>query len=79
MEGRVEIQHNGVWGTVCDDGWSQADAQIVCNQLGFLGTASATQGGQFGLGEGTVFLCERVLASLVCCLHSTKLHADMDG
>ena len=49
-EGRVEILHNGEWGTVCDDSWDQDDADVVCHQLGFFGDSTALQGSQFGQG-----------------------------
>ena len=34
-EGLVEVYCNGQWGTVCDNGFSSTDADIVCKQLGY--------------------------------------------
>ena len=33
--GRLEVYHNGAWGSVCDNSFGVADALVVCQMLGF--------------------------------------------
>ena len=34
-EGTILICKDGAWGTVCDDFFDQAEAQVVCRKLGY--------------------------------------------
>ena len=55
MEGRVEIFHDGEWGTVCDDRFVSEDAEVVCRQLGYTGGEVHTRAA-FGAGTGTIWM-----------------------
>ena len=33
--GRLEVYHNGQWGTVCSVGFSSYESRVACRQLGF--------------------------------------------
>ncbi|NXV81649.1 MARCO protein, partial [Atlantisia rogersi] len=51
--GRVEVFHQGSWGTVCDDGWDIQEARVVCRMLGFSRAVSAFTA---GAGTGKIWL-----------------------
>jgi len=34
-EGRLEVYHDGVWGSVCDHGFNDTEASVACRSLGF--------------------------------------------
>ena len=72
-EGRVEVNYNGEWGTVCDDGWDDTDAGVVCRQLGFGSSGTAVYSAGFGQGSGPILLssvtCSGNEASIANCVH----------
>ena len=56
-QGRVEIYHNGLWGTACDNYWGDSDARVVCRQLGYSGNVGVARiGGTYGQGSGPIYL-----------------------
>ena len=58
-EGRVEVYYNGQWGTVCNDGWDDTDASVVCKQLGIGSSGTAILDVHvFGSGTGRLFLSD---------------------
>ena len=53
-EGRVEVRINNQWpwGAVCDENWSLADAEVVCQQLGYSRALRSTQHSYFSPSNG---------------------------
>ncbi|XP_050402747.2 scavenger receptor cysteine-rich type 1 protein M160 isoform X1 [Patella vulgata] len=56
--GRVEVYVEGpnLWGTVCDDLWSDDDAAVICHQLGYATGTAVKRAQNFGQGTGPIWL-----------------------
>ena len=72
MEGRVEVNYNNRgWGTICDDLWSNEDADVACRMLNFKSATSFTREASFGAGSGLIWLdnvvCNGNETSLLYC------------
>ena len=69
----MEVYYNGQWGTVCDDGWDDTDAGVVCRQLGFGSSGTAIRSAGFGQGSGSIWLdsvtCSSNEIALASCGH----------
>jgi deleted-in-malignant-brain-tumors protein 1 len=68
--GRLEVFHNGRWGTICDDHWGMNDARVACRQLGYSDAVKALRAYEVPAGSGQIWLdnvaCagdEQILAS----------------
>ncbi|XP_055026476.1 lysyl oxidase homolog 3B isoform X1 [Misgurnus anguillicaudatus] len=55
-EGRIEVFYKGEWGTICDDDFSLANAQVLCRQLGFVSATGWTHSAKYGKGTGKIWL-----------------------
>ncbi|XP_062596439.1 antigen WC1.1-like [Saccostrea cucullata] len=73
-EGRVELSINNTWGTICDDAWTETEARVVCQMMGYTGIATPRTAAYFGEGEGPIWLdgvkCSGSESHLLLCEHS---------
>jgi len=53
--GRLEVNYNGTWGTVCRDVFSDTDARVVCYMLGYRHEGRSS-GNFYGAGSGQIWL-----------------------
>uniref|UniRef100_A0A673NDE8 Soluble scavenger receptor cysteine-rich domain-containing protein SSC5D n=1 Tax=Sinocyclocheilus rhinocerous TaxID=307959 RepID=A0A673NDE8_9TELE len=75
--GRVEVRHNGIWGTVCDDGWDASDAAVVCREIGCGNATEVKSAAYFGQGSGPVWMnnvsCNGTESTLKNCVLSGRV------
>ncbi|XP_066153612.1 uncharacterized protein [Euwallacea fornicatus] len=72
-EGRLEIRHFGIWGSICDDDFNEDAAKIVCSSLGYSGPAFVKKDAYFGQSNGPIWLdqvsCKGNETALEKCTH----------
>lgn len=54
--GRLEVFMDGVWGSVCPDGWDARDAEVTCQQMNCGSALSSWTGSFFGRGPPHIHL-----------------------
>ncbi|CAC5380041.1 PRSS12 [Mytilus coruscus] len=74
-KGRLEIYHEGEWGTVCDNQFENVDAEVACRQLGYC-SGMMIPSDHVDDGQGTIWLndidCSGSETKLLNCSHSIE-------
>ncbi|CAC5369481.1 DMBT1 [Mytilus coruscus] len=56
-EGRIEVKHDGEWGSICGNSFNVTAATVICQMLGFNNTKPTIHGhGYFGKAHGKVLM-----------------------
>ena len=64
--GRVEVFYNNQWGTVCDDRFYTAEANVICQMLNFTqGAVCSVGSAQFGQGQGILYTTNTLHNSVI--------------
>lgn len=70
-EGRVELYQGNQWSTICGQNWSDSEAQVVCQSLGFGRAMNINDTAFFGEGKGDILIhnvnCKGTESSLLDC------------
>ncbi|XP_078379154.1 scavenger receptor cysteine-rich domain-containing protein DMBT1-like isoform X1 [Oculina patagonica] len=83
-EGLVQVYHNNIWGSVCDQMWDAKDSDVVCRTLGYTGSTQPNTKADYGQGSPTMWLnnvqCAGNESSIFSCTHDgLKMHACTNG
>ena len=73
-EGRIELLHNGEWGTICNYYTDINVGHVVCRELGYPGADKITTYAAFGEGKGHVLLAPKCIGN-----ETTLLHCEHTG
>ncbi len=84
FEGRLEVYHSGIWGTVCDDTFNNLAARVTCQQIGYKHGQVLTYAGHhtssIPKGDGPIWIddisCDGTETSIDMCM--TKNWGDHD-
>ena len=63
--GRLEVLHNGRWGTVCDDHFYTREANVVCGMLNYTRAICYVPSARLGQGKGMLhFMAKKSINSI---------------
>ena len=80
-EGKVQVFIDNKWVRVCDDGWDDTEAGVVCRQLGFGSSGRVQEFQILGSGDDIIisnFYCSGNESELLSCSHRDVGMLDCD-